>query len=141
MMTVATRSGVCIVFCRLDTEIVNSNATWCVNVCLCSFCVSCFPVQLRRLICFFKVSDQMSHQIFRIGLRPHFSVIAIAQMNRSGMSRFDRWTILTMLSLCRLYAYRLPILVAAQFKAWDRSRSLAGTAGSNPTCVMDVCLL
>jgi len=31
--------------------------------------------------------------------------------------------------------------VAAWSKAWDCSRSLAGTVGSNPAVGMDVCLL
>jgi hypothetical protein len=83
----------------------------------------------------------MSHQRFRLGLRPHWSVTAIAQTNRSGMRRFDIWILLTMLSLCRVYAYRLQIPVAAQSKAWVHGRSLAGIAGSNPTWGMDVSLL
>ena len=55
------------------------------------------------------------------------------------MSRFDRWILFTMLSLCRVYAYRLPIPVAARSKAWVYGRSLARIAGSNPTGGMDVC--
>ena len=36
---------------------------------------------------------------------------------------------------------QLPMLVAARSKAWVCGRSLTGTAGSNPTGDMDVCLL
>jgi len=37
------------------------------------------------------------------------------------------------------YNYMLPISVAARSKAWVCSRSLAGTAVSNPAGDMDVC--
>jgi hypothetical protein len=39
------------------------------------------------------------------------------------------------------YNYMLPIPVAARSKAWVCSRSLAGTAVSNPARGMDACLL
>jgi hypothetical protein len=39
-----------------------------------------------------------------------------------------------------LFIY-LPILVAVRSKAWVCGRSLAGNVGSNPACIMDVCLL
>jgi len=37
--------------------------------------------------------------------------------------------------------YGLPVPVAAQFKVWVYSCSLAGIVGSNPTGGMGVCLL
>ena len=68
----------------------------------------------------------MSHQRFRLGLLSHRSVNAIARMNGSKMNCFARWILLTMPSLSRVYAYRLPVPVTVRIRRGSEGARLLG---------------
>jgi len=66
---------------------------------------------------------------FFAGLNDHVSVCFIPAIFRSSLQEYKRD-----------YIKYMPISVAARYKAWVCSHSLAEIAGSNPAGGMDVCL-
>jgi hypothetical protein len=79
----------------------------------------------------------------RIFIRTNVSTLRInaAQLNRKILSSNKDIVVFRLTFISFVYLIYMSVPVAARSKAWVCSRSLAGTAGSNPTGSMDIFLL